>query len=246
LAQVLRAARARGQHGQAVVLTELLHQPRGGGLVRVGVGDQRAGLVGHQQPGHPTDERQRRDDGTHPVGGRLLPGGAGVGVVRRAQHGHEHLGAPDLARGGVHHRHRLAGVVHEQALAARVDLAHRALQPLGPGAVLLAVRAVAVSLLPHLGAVLLPQQLQGEAGALEPLVQRGVVGLRPGGAARSRRRVQPGLQFVVAQRAGQRPVDASVARVHRDLADGGLADTQRGRDLPHAQTGVTGLNRPGF
>jgi hypothetical protein len=48
--------------------------------------------------------RNRRDNtaaeaaGTHPVGGRLLPGGAGVGVVRRAQHGHEDLGAADLAR----------------------------------------------------------------------------------------------------------------------------------------------------
>ena len=148
LGLVLRAPRARGQHGYAVVLAQLLHQPRGGGLVGAGVGDQCAGLVGHQQPGHAADEPQRVDDRGHPVGGRLLPGGAGVGVVRRAQHGHEHLGAADLARRGIYHRHRLAGIVDEQPLAAGVDLAHRALQPLGPGAVLLAVRAVAVGPLP--------------------------------------------------------------------------------------------------
>ncbi len=37
---------------------------------------------------------------------------------------------------------------------------------------------------------------------------------------------------------GQWPVDAGVARVHRDLADAGLAHAQCGSHLPHAQTGV--------
>ena len=71
-------------------------------------------------------------------------------------------------------------------------------------------------------------------------MQRRVLGLQPRGAARSRRRVQLGLQFVVAQRAGQRPVHTGVAREHRDLADGGLAHAQCGGELPHAQAGVTG------
>jgi len=106
----------------------------------------------------------------------LLPGGAGVGVVRRPQHRHEHLGAADLPGGGIDHRHWLAGMVHEHAFAARGQLAHRALEPLGPGAVLLAQRALAVGLIAAVAAVLLPQQLQRHAGAVELPVQRGEVG----------------------------------------------------------------------
>ena len=228
----------RWLRSRAVVLGQLLHQPGGDGLVGVGVGDQRAGLIRHQQPGHAADELQRRDDGAHPVGGRLLPGGAGVGVVRRPQHRHEHLGAADLAADRVHHRHGVAGVVDEQPLAAGVHLSHRALLALDPGAVLLAEGAVAVGALTGAGAVLLPQQLQRHARARELLVQRGVVRLLPAAAARAWRRVQPRLQFVVAQGVGQRPVHPGVARVHRDLADGGLAHPQRSSHLPHAQAGV--------
>ena len=50
--------------------------------------------------------------------------------------------------------------------------------------------------------------------------------------------MKPRLQFVVAQGAGQRPVHAGIARIHRDLADGGLADGQRRGHLACAQAGV--------
>jgi hypothetical protein len=172
---VARMTGARRQHRHAVVGGELLDQPAGDGVVAVGPGDQCPGLVGHDQPGHAADELQRVDDGADPVGGRLGGGGAGIGVVRCTQHRHEDLRAADLAGGGVHDGHGLAGVVHEQLLAGDVGLAHRALQPGGPGAVLHAVGGVLVGQ-SVVALVLLPQQLQRDARAAQFLVDVGEVG----------------------------------------------------------------------
>lgn len=46
----------------------------------------------------PANEAQCTDDRGHPVGGRLLPGGEDVGGIRRAQHGHVHLGTTEEIR----------------------------------------------------------------------------------------------------------------------------------------------------
>jgi hypothetical protein len=71
----------------------------------------------------------------------------------------------------------LASVVHEQLLAGDVDLAHRALQARGPGAVLHAKGGVLVGQ-GVVALVLLPQQLQGHAGAAQLLVDEREVGLQ--------------------------------------------------------------------
>ena len=90
---VARMSGARREHRHVVVVAELLDQAVDGRLVAVGPRDQGARLVGHDQPRHAADELQRVDDRADPVGRGLRRRGAGVGVVRRAQHGHEDLRA---------------------------------------------------------------------------------------------------------------------------------------------------------
>lgn len=68
--------------------------------------------------------------------------------------------------------------------------------------------------------VFLPQQLQGHTWAAQLAVDVGVVGFEVPGLARHGRFVKPGLEFLVAQALGQRPVHASHARVAGYLADG--------------------------
>src|ERR1700688_404645 len=58
-------------------------------------------------------------------------------------------------------RYRAAGVIDEHLLAGEVSLAHRALQALLPVPINLAERASLVRRRTMLGAVFLPQQLQG-------------------------------------------------------------------------------------
>jgi hypothetical protein len=236
LGLVARAAWPSREHRHVVVRRELLDQPTGDGVVAVGPGDQCPGLIGHDQAGHAADELQRVDDGADPVGGGLRGRSAGVGVVRRAQHRHEDLGAADLAGGGVHDGHGLAGVVHEQLLAGDVGLAHRALQTGGPGAVLHAVGGVLVGQVVA-PLVLLPQQLQRDAGAAQFLVDVGEVGLEVARGARHGRAVHPGLELLIGQALGYGPVHASHARHADDGADGGLGDAQHTRALAQAQAG---------
>ncbi len=114
-------------------------------------------------------------------------------------------------------------------------LAHGAFEAPGPGLVLLAEGAVLVGLAGVLLLVLLPQQLQGDAGAAQFAMDVGVVGFEVVGLPRHGRAVQPRLQFLVVQALGQRPVHAGHARVAGDLADGGFGDAEGGADLAGAQ-----------
>src|SRR5690554_5273676 len=113
----------------------------------------------------------RRD----PVGQRLAPGGLGVGVAGSAQHGNEHLGPSLLAGGLVDDWHGRAAIVDEQLLAGAVDLAHAAPLTVPPGAVMVAEPTGAVGLVAVDLDVLRPEQLQGDALALERLVDLEVV-----------------------------------------------------------------------
>ena len=143
LALVLRVVRARRQHRGAVVAGKVLHGVVRPGLVAVGVGDQRAGIVRHDQQRHAADETQRLRRGSQPVGRGLARRGVGEGVARRAQGADEDVGAAAVRQGD-----RGAGVVDEQFLAGAVDLAHRALEAFGEAAVVLAELGVAVGGLP--------------------------------------------------------------------------------------------------
>ena len=152
--------RARGQQCAPVVLGEFLVGSVGLGVVGVGVLDQRAGLIRHDQARHAADELERADLGADPVGGGLAQRGARVGVVRRPERGHEDLRRGDLAGARVDEGYAVAGVVHEQLLAGDMDLAHRALQALRERAVLDAKACVLVgqrALVAEIAGVLFPQ-----------------------------------------------------------------------------------------
>nr|ART89703.1 transposase [uncultured bacterium] len=235
LGLVLGVRRPRRQHRHAVVVAQLLQQAVAGGLIAIGPDHQRPGLVGHQQARHAADELQRCDDRAHPVHRLLRARGAGEGVVRRTQHGHKDLRAGDLPGKRVDHRDRLAGVVHEQAFAGLVHLAHRALQVPRPAGVFLAEGAVLVRLLAIGLAVFLPQQLQRHRGLLQLLVDLSPVGLEMARAARRRRRVHPCLQRLVIQLAGLLPRQAGGTRVAGDLTHAGLAQAGDASHLALAQ-----------
>ena len=181
-----------GEHRAAVVARKLLVGPVGLGIVAVGPLDQRAGLVRHDEPGCAADEFERQHLGADPVLGGLARGGAGEGVVRCAERGHEDLGLGDLAGDRVDDGHRAAGVVDEQLLAGDMDLAHRALLALGELAVLDAKTGVLVGQR-VVARVLLPQQHQCDAGALELLVDQSEIGGELVAGPRHRRAIQLGL-----------------------------------------------------
>ena len=122
-----------------------------------------------RKAGRAADESQRLHLRADPVGGGLARGGASVGVVRRAQGGHEDLGLSDLAGDGVDDAHGAAGEVDEQLLAGDVNLAHRALLAQSELAVLDAEAGVLVGQ-GVAGGVLLPKQHQGGGETLEFLM----------------------------------------------------------------------------
>lgn len=117
-----------------------------------------------------------------------------------------------LPAAGINDRDCLASVVDEELVTAHMCLAHRALELGRPAVVLLAEGAVFVGLPLVLLLVLLPQQLQGHAGAAQFTVDVGVVGFEVTRLPRHRWAVQQGLQFFIAQCLGQRPVHVGRAR----------------------------------
>jgi hypothetical protein len=159
------------------VTSKLVVGAVGFGVVAVGRLDERAGLVGHDQSGHAADELQGLHLRADPVGGGLPRRGAGVGVVRSAQGGHEDLGLSDLTGDRVDDGHGVAGVVDKQLLAGAVFLPQDDFLPLEPAAVKVAEARIPVSVRVLL-AILLPEQLQGdELVGLQFPTQGGIVGL---------------------------------------------------------------------
>ena len=119
-------SRARRQHGPPVVLREFFEQTMIGGLVAVWTDNKRTWLVGHQQARHAADEFQGINNAGHPVSSLLGGRGAGVSEVGCTQHGHKHLCLRNLATAGIHYRHSLPGVVHEEFVTRLMGRAHRA------------------------------------------------------------------------------------------------------------------------
>ena len=229
--------RARSQQCAAVVLGEFLVAAVGLGVVAVGGLDQRAGLVGHDQARHAADELQGQHLGADPVCGGLARRGAGEGVVRRAQRSHEDLRLADLAGGRIDDGHRAAGIVDEQLLAGDMDLAHRALLGHSERAVLDAKTRVLVGQRVVAG-VLLPQQHQGDAGALELLMHEREVRGELVARARHCRSEQSSLEVLVAQALDTVPVNVRRARQRDVLADHALGDIEGAADLGIAQLGL--------
>ena len=163
------------QQGAAVVGGEFFVQAVVLRVVAAGVFDQGAGLVGHDQAWCTTEMLQCQHLSANPVGCGLARRGTGEGVVRCAQGGDEDLRFGDLPCDGINQGNSLTGVVHEQLLAANVDLAHGAFEAHGPFAVLDAKAGVLEGQVIVFG-VFLPEQLQGDTGAFEFSVYVGEVG----------------------------------------------------------------------
>src|ERR1700676_2633364 len=109
--------------------------------------------------------------------------------------------------------HRAPGVVDEHLLAGEVPLAHRALQALLPVPVNLAERASLVRRRTMLGAVFLPQQLQGHVPvAFELPVDPRAVRCRPGRRFPRRDAEHPALKLDLGELVGLASVDSAGAQ----------------------------------
>ena len=205
-------------------------------LVEAGLGDARAQIVGHHHRRDAADERKGARVRADPVGQALRPGGLGIGVIRRAEHGDEQLRRPRLAGRSVDHRERRAGVIDEQALAGDVVLPHGRRQPRLPGAVELAETAIAVAVGVD-GAMLLPQQLQRHPWPAQLAVDCRPVRPRSTILGRRGRRIEPALQLFVRQPFRQRPGQAGTPRPPDAFPGGRRAHPEAGGDLAFGHAG---------
>ncbi len=233
---VARPAHPGRQDGGAVMGGHLLVGAVDAGLVAAGCGHAGAQVVADQQLRRAAEEGERVDVGADPVRQPLAPAGLGVGVVRRAEHGDEHMRPPFLAGRPVEHRHGVAGVVDEQLLAGDMGLAHRRADAAPPRDVEVAEPAVAVAVR-MLGAVFLPEQQQRHAAATQ--LGMNVVPVRHRPRRRRHveagRREQPPLQLGVVDLGRHRPGDPDHRRPPQILADRRVPDPDRARDRPHAR-----------
>jgi hypothetical protein len=112
-----------------------------------------------------------------PIGQSLGPACLGIGEVGGAHDGDENLRRTDLAGEPIDdHRHRVAGIIDKQLVAADVGLPHRHRQSRCPAAVQLAEARIAIPLGVALD-VLVPQHRQGDVLALELAVDLSPIGL---------------------------------------------------------------------
>jgi hypothetical protein len=145
-------------------------------LVEAGLDHRDLGVVRHQQVRHPADRREGAGVRADPVCERLGPACLGIGEVRGAQHGDKNLRRTGLAGQPVDdHRHRVAGVIDKQLVAAGMGLPHRDRDAGSPAPVQLAEARIAIPLGMPLD-VLVPQDLQGDVLALQLAMNRSPVG----------------------------------------------------------------------
>ena len=164
-----------------------------------GLDHRNLGIVGHQQLRHSAEECEGRIVSLGPVRKLLGPGRTRKRQARAAQHRHEQMRIADLAGPAVHHhRHRVASVINEQLLAARMALAHHQRQPTFPAAEQVAPAAVAIPVR-VCRVVLLPQHLQRHVLAFQlPRHHRPVgLGLLAAAGFHARHAVKSALQLGV-------------------------------------------------
>ena len=249
-----RFVRPRRQDRHAVVVGELQIAAVQARLVAVRVGDRGLEIVADHELRRAAQESEQVHVRADPVGDLLARPRRREDVARRAHGGDEQLHRPHLAGRRVDDVDRVAGEVDEHLLAGGMALPHRRAQPALEGAVLLAEPTVAEPVRMS-GAILLPQERQGDALAPHLLVER-----RPFRSRTSARRIrgrsrreQKALQRRVVEPVRQGPAQARHAgaleiRVHRPVAerhgapDHALAQpalelqTQDIADLPHRQS----------
>jgi hypothetical protein len=127
--------------------------------------------------GTPPSAAKARVWAPDPVSQRLGPARLGISEVGGAHDGDENLRRTDLAGEPVDdHRHRVAGVIDKQLVAADMGLPHRDRQSRRPTAVQLAEARIAIPLGIPLD-VLVPQHRQGDVLAFELAVNLSPIGL---------------------------------------------------------------------
>ena len=210
-------------------------------FVAIGHGNKGAGIVRNDQGRHTTDERQGASHTGEPVVLRLSAGGAGEGVARGAQNGHEDTGRSDLAGARIDDRYRRAGIVGEQLLTGTVNLAHGMLQLAGPVFVTGAEGGVLVAAFADRLPVLFPEKRQGDAFLLQFLVNQGVVGFSEGRLAGGYLPVEPFLQFAIVECVGQGPGQAAgtgQSKLFGNNAFGEVERTSNRVDLAKVRCGL--------
>ena len=166
-------------------------------------------LFRYQQAGHAADGGKGSRVGSDPVAEPLRPARFGIGEVGGAEHGDKNLRRPGLAVEPIDdHRHRVAGVIDKQLVAAGMGLPHRHRQPRCPNAVQVAEAGVAIPVRAALD-VFVPQDLQCDVLALQLAVNLGPVGLGVPAMALlgADRGEEVRLQCRVAQFRRQRPAE---------------------------------------
>jgi hypothetical protein len=191
-------------------------------LVQARLDDGDLGVVGNDETRHAADGGKRARMGADPIAERLRPGRLDVGKARGAHHRDEDLRLARLAGQPVDdHRHRIAGIVDEQLVAAHVGLAHRDRELAFPDAVQLAEAGVAVTLRIARD-VLVPEDRQRDMLALELAMDVRPVGLNltPMTLLRAGIGEQPRLEHGVGHVLGHRPAQASSLEASDCGADG--------------------------
>ena len=237
LGLVTRPARPRRDDGGVVVSRHLGVAAVDRRFIEACFGDARAQIVGHHHRRHPTEERKGARVRADPIAQALRPGGLGIGVARRAEHGDEQLRRHHLAGRGVDHRERRAGVIDEQALAGDVALPHGRRQPRLPGTIELTIAAVAVAVGVD-GAMLFPQQLQRHPWPAQLTMRRRPIRLRPAILGRQRVQwVEPELQRLLGQACRQRPSEARATCPPNTISGRRRAHPEAGGDLAFGHAG---------
>src|SRR6266851_919253 len=170
-------------------------------LVEAGLDHGDFGVVRHQQVRHPADRLESPGVCADPISERLGPARLGIGEVGGAQYRDKDLRRPGLAGQPVDdHRHRVAGVIDKQLVAAGMGLPHRNRDPGGPAPVQLAEPRIAIPVGMPLD-VLVPKDLQRDVLALQLAVNRRPVGL--GATAVTLLLADPGKELRFQRRVGQ-------------------------------------------
>ena len=220
---VARLVGPRRDNGGAVMPRHVGVGPVDHRLVERGPGDAGLQIVADRLSRGAAEIGEGADMRGDPVRQLLAPHRLGVGEAGGAEHGDKDLHRHDLAGIGVDHLAGAAGEIDEQLLAGDMDLAHRRLQPPGPGPVEIAEPGIAEAV-GGAGAVFLPQQRQRHVGTAQlavhpaPIGHRALIG-RDSGGRRKQQRFEPRVVEILGQRPGEaggaRP--AQIAR-HRALA----------------------------
>ena len=115
----------RRQDRRVIVGGEILVGAVDAGLVAARGGDASLEVVADDGVRDAADRRESVDVRADPIRQSLAPTRFRIGVVRGAEHGHEHVRLGHLPGRRVDHGNRVAGEVDEQLLAGPVRLAHR-------------------------------------------------------------------------------------------------------------------------